>query len=94
MRASFATLDQAGAVLKEYAALKLLIRGHTDSTGSAAINTRLSLARAQAVKDYFVKKGIAEDRLTVEGVGPAEPVGNNKTRAGRAENRRIEFKLQ
>ena len=81
-------------MLTDYPTLRLRIRGHTDNTGRLETNTRLSQARAEAVKDYLVKKGIAADRLTAEGVGPNEPVADNAKPAGRAANRRIEFKLE
>jgi OOP family OmpA-OmpF porin len=92
-RRSHATLNKAVKVLGEYSALKLIIRGHTDSTGTRRRNMQLSRERAQAVKDYLVKKGVDEGRLRVEGLGPDEPVADNKTARGRAKNRRIEFKL-
>jgi outer membrane protein OmpA-like peptidoglycan-associated protein len=91
--ASFATLDAAVAVLQQYPTLKLAVRGHTDDRGKLEANNELSQARAQAVKDYVVGKGIDEARIKAEGLGPSEPVGDNKTAKGRAENRRIEFKI-
>lgn len=91
--ASYQTLDQVTKLLADYPDLKLLIRGHTDNTGKKETNLTLSQARAQAVKDHLVKKGVKDDRLRVEGLGPDEPVADNKTAAGRAKNRRIEFKL-
>ena len=86
-------VKDASATLKEYPELKLTIRGHSDSTGKREHNVELSRKRAQAVKDYLTGKGIDGARLKVEGIGPDEPVADNKTRAGRAKNRRIEFKL-
>ena len=80
-------------LLADYPDLKLLIRGHTDNVGKPEANVQLSKARAQAVKDYLVGKGVKAERLRVEGRGPDEPVADNKTFAGRAKNRRIEFKL-
>ena len=91
---SFAMLDEAAKVLAEYPDLKLLIEGHSDSSGSRRYNIKLSEKRAAAVRDYLVEKGIATERLSVEGVGPDRPIADNKTAAGRKENRRIEFKLQ
>jgi outer membrane protein OmpA-like peptidoglycan-associated protein len=92
-RRSFRTLKKAVEVLKKYEALKLIIRGHTDNRGKRERNMELSLQRAQAVKDYLVKEGIDEGRLKVQGLGPDEPIADNKKRRGRAKNRRIEFKL-
>lgn len=90
---SFTVLDGAVRVLQEYPELKMEIGGHTDSSGSASSNERLSKKRAEAVKQYFVSKGIAAERLTAVGYGEAQPKAPNSTRAGRAQNRRIEFKL-
>ena len=93
-RRSNRTLNAAVKVLKRYPKLALIIRGHTDRRGTAEYNLDLSLRRAQAVKDYLVDKGIASDRLDVEGLGFTEPVATNRTRWGRARNRRTEFKLR
>jgi OOP family OmpA-OmpF porin len=90
---SFGTLKQAAKVLKEYPNLRVTIRGHSDATGSVSYNKRLSLRRATAVRDYLAGKGVAADRLEVEGVGPDEPVADNNTAAGRRRNRRVEFKI-
>lgn len=86
-------LDGAAKSLKDFPAVRLRIEGHTDSSGDAAENQRLSEARAKTVKDYLVEKGVAADRLETQGLGPDKPIANNKTREGRAENRRIEFHL-
>lgn len=93
-RSSYKTLDKAVALLKKYEKLALIIRGHTDDRGKEASNIKLSQRRARAVKAYLVKKGIDASRLSTEGLGPAEPIASNKTRKGRAANRRIEFKLK
>jgi OOP family OmpA-OmpF porin len=93
-RSSFKVLDEAVAVLQKYPDIKLEVQGHTDSTGSAEINTKLSQARAQAVVDYMVGKGVDAGRLTAKGYGPDKPVADNKTKAGRAQNRRVEFVRQ
>ncbi len=73
--------------------LAIEIQGHTDNTSSDAFNLKLSQMRATAVKDYLVKKGIAANRLNAKGYGEAAPIADNSTEAGRAENRRIEFKV-
>lgn len=70
----------------------LTIVGYTDDRGNAAKNVKLSAARAAAVKAYLVGKGVAADRVTTKGAGSANPVGDNKTDAGRAQNRRVEIK--
>jgi OOP family OmpA-OmpF porin len=90
---SFATLDEAAKVLVEYPSLRVEISGHTDTSGKAERNVQLSGERAEAVKTYLVGKGVAAERIQTRGAGPNEPVGDNKTAAGRAANRRIEFKL-
>ncbi len=90
---SYRLLDRAAKVLKDYPDVRLEIVGHTDSTGSRDVNIDLSQRRADAVKAYLVGKGIDASRLETRGVGPDEPIGDNKTKAGRAQNRRIEFEL-
>lgn len=71
--------------------VKLEVEGHTDSVGPDAVNMKLSDARAKAVKSYLVGKGIAADRLGTKGFGETRPAATNKTKDGRAKNRRIEF---
>lgn len=89
---SFAILNAAANVLKAYPDLKIAIRGHTDNTGSRERNLELSRQRAEAVRDYLVSKEIASERLTVQAIGPDEPVADNKRSSGRRKNRRIEFR--
>ena len=67
--------------------------GHTDSIGTEAYNQRLSERRANAVKAYLVSKGIENDRVVTEGKGELQPVASNKTKAGRAQNRRVEIEV-
>jgi OOP family OmpA-OmpF porin len=88
---SLAILDRVAEKLLANPGIKITVDGHTDSTGSKALNTRLSKARAQAVADYFVSKGVSADNLSARGFGPDRPVADNKTAAGRAENRRVEI---
>jgi peptidoglycan-binding protein ArfA len=73
--------------------VKLTVIGHTDNTGTDAINKPLSESRAKAVAGYLVAQGIPADSVTSEGVGSAEPVADNDTEAGRAQNRRTEIKV-
>jgi len=73
--------------------LNVLIVGHTDNVGSAAYNKKLSLRRAEAVKSWLVRKGITVKRLTVGGKGFDEPIDDNTTAEGRANNRRMEFRV-
>jgi outer membrane protein OmpA-like peptidoglycan-associated protein len=86
-------LDMAYSIIKDYPNSKFKVEGYTDSTGGDALNMRLSDARANAVKDYLVSKGIPAANLTAEGFGKANPIDTNKTAAGRAINRRVEIKL-
>jgi len=96
-----ATLTEAGvAVLEEMSAAvlkfkdsELQVVGHTDNSGNRMANVALSLARANTVRDYLVAKGIDGGRITALGAGPDKPVDTNDTPAGRARNRRIEFRI-
>jgi OOP family OmpA-OmpF porin len=88
-----AEIASIAQVMKANPTLKIRVDGFTDSTGSAALNARLSEQRANAVKDALVAKGVPADQLSTRGNGPANPIGDNATAAGRAENRRIEFTI-
>ena len=90
---SYVLLDRAAKVLQDYPDVKLEISGHTDSRGKADYNRDLSQRRADAVKTYFVTRGVASERLQSIGYGPTRPIANNKTQSGRATNRRTEFRL-
>jgi outer membrane protein OmpA-like peptidoglycan-associated protein len=74
--------------------LRLEIAGHTDSTGTAEANMRLSRQRAQAVADFLVASGVPRERLLAQGYGDTRPVASNATEEGRFNNRRIEVKPQ
>jgi len=69
----------------------ITIYGHTDNTGSASVNERLSLKRAKAVADFLIKNGIAKDRIVYEGHSFNEPIASNDTPEGQAQNRRVEI---
>ena len=87
-------LDQIAAVLKSHPEIKKVqIEGHTDSTGSADTNRKLSQDRADSVRDYLVRQGVAADRLKSVGFGPDKPVDTNDTPKGRENNRRVEFNI-
>lgn len=89
---SFQLLDDISRILVDNPQVKLVsIEGHTDATGSAERNRVLSQQRAAAVRSHLVRKGIAEERLEAAGFGQDRPVADNKTPAGRALNRRVEF---
>ena len=93
-RSSLPTLDEAVKILKEYPDVRIEIAGHTDDRGKRDHNLNLSRERAEAVKSYLSGMGIAEDRISTAGFGPDVPIDTNDTRAGRANNRRIEFRIQ
>ncbi|RYY06923.1 MAG: OmpA family protein [Sphingobacteriaceae bacterium] len=89
---SFASLDRvANLLVSKNFSLKLA--GHTDNTGSAELNMRLSKDRAESVKDYLVSKGANASRIEAVGYGQTQPIATNKTAAGRQQNRRVEFTL-
>lgn len=86
-------LRSAVATLKAHPAVTVEIQGHTDSQGEAARNMTLSERRAQAVKAFLVKEGINADRIMVKGFGETKPVDSNATAEGRANNRRVTFRV-
>lgn len=88
---SFKDVDNLADVMKNNPDLNVIIEGHTDSVGSAEANKKLSQKRADAVKQYMVKKtGIDAKRITAQGFGEDKPVASNDTKEGRAQNRRVE----
>jgi len=86
-------LDNFAQSLQQNPSTTVTIVGHTDSTGSPAVNEPLSLQRADATRDYLVTRGVAANRFQIDGRGAREPVANNDTDAGRARNRRVEIFL-
>jgi OmpA-OmpF porin, OOP family len=89
---SYGTLKEMASVLKEYTDLKVKIIGHTDADGKDDDNLDLSKRRAAAVKESLAKEfGIDESRMKTDGKGESEPIDNNTTPAGKANNRRVEF---
>jgi OOP family OmpA-OmpF porin len=86
-------LDEGVDILKENPGVIIVIGGYTDSTGEEAYNQKLSERRAQSVLDYFASKGIAKNRMQAVGFGEKNPVADNKTKEGRALNRRVELKV-
>ena len=86
-------LDQFANGLSGQPNTEVRIVGHTDSTGSEALNDRLSLERAEATKRYLETRGVAANRIVVAGRGEREPVADNGTAEGRARNRRVEIFL-
>ncbi|MFI0490453.1 OmpA family protein [Flavobacterium sp.] len=86
-------LQSITSILKEYPSAKFSVEGHTDSDGSDKFNQKLSEDRAGAVVNYLVTNGIDSSRLSSVGYGESKPIASNKTKAGKAENRRVEVKL-
>jgi OOP family OmpA-OmpF porin len=85
----------AGAKLltEQYPQVKVEIGGHTDNAGKPDANQKLSAKRAVAVMSYLISRGVSADRLSAVGYGDAQPIADNKTKEGRARNRRVEFKV-
>ena len=90
---SVAELDRLNKLMTDTPSLKIEISGHTDNVGSASYKQKLSESRAKAVVDYLAKKGIERSRMEFKGYGFKQPVASNKTKAGRQQNRRTEFKI-
>jgi OmpA-OmpF porin, OOP family len=91
---SFKSLNEVAKIMADDQSLKLDIDGHTDNQGKADKNQTLSESRAAAVRAYLVSKGVAESRMSSTGHGQDMPVADNKTAAGRAQNRRVELKAR
>ena len=86
-------LDNFAQSLQQNPSSSVTIIGHTDSTGSPAMNEPLSLQRADATRDYLASRGVASNRFSIDGRGSREPIASNDTEAGRARNRRVEIFL-
>ncbi len=93
MPATYEILDSAAKIIVKYPTAKFTVSGYTDSVGNDARNLRLSQQRADAVRDYLVSKGVSSANLTSTGYGESNPIASNKTRSGRAQNRRVEIQL-
>ena len=90
---STSSLDEMYQLLSKNPNMRIRITGHTDNVGSERYNKKLSEGRAKAVRDEMVKRGIDPERMEWNGRGSKEPIESNKTPEGRAENRRVEFKI-
>lgn len=91
---SNAELERLVKLMKDVPRLKIEISGHTDNTGSASLNDKLSQERAEAVVNYLKSKGVAADRMTAMGYGSSRPIASNGNAEGRQENRRTEFEIK
>lgn len=90
---SYPKLNRAAEVLGRYKILNFVIEGHTDSSGSKDLNMKLSQKRAESVYEYLRYRGVSAERMAVEAYGPTKPIADNKTKEGKAKNRRIEFRI-
>ena len=86
-------LDEIAAIMKKYEGYSLKIEGHTDNVGKDEANMLLSTQRAKACLEYLKNKGVTEQRMSAQGFGKTKPLGENKTAAGKARNRRVEFHM-
>lgn len=93
LQSSYPKLDAVAQVMKSNGAYMLDINGHTDNTGDANANLTLSKARAEAVKNYLISKGVEAGRMKSNGFGQSQPKATNDTPEGRTQNRRVEFEL-
>lgn len=84
-------LDRFASTLNQNQVTTVTVIGHTDSTGSDAINNPLSVNRAASTRDYLVARGVASNRIVINGRGSYEPIADNNTTEGRAKNRRVEI---
>ena len=92
--ASKKTLDQAAGMLTRFPEKRVEVQGHTDTIGQPDANMQLSDARAYAVYQYLIEKGVAADRLLAKGYGDRQPIADNSTKEGRQRNRRVVFQVQ
>lgn len=93
LQQSYFELRKLLTLLDTYPKMRIEISGHTDAKGSESYNLRLSESRAKAVTDYLISKGVSEKRLQYKGYGKSKPIDTNDTEEGRANNRRVEFKV-
>ena len=91
--ASMSEIQKMAEVLKKYPDTNVLVEGHTDASGSDAINNPLSQRRAQAVANYTVSQGVDASRITTQGYGSSQPIADNTTEAGKQANRRVEIAI-
>ncbi|MCQ2323709.1 MAG: OmpA family protein [Paludibacteraceae bacterium] len=92
-KVSYPLLDQIAQNFIDNSNYIIEVQGHTDNVGKAALNKKLSQDRAESVMNYLIKAGVPQQRLSAVGFGSEVPVADNKTKAGRAQNRRVEFHI-
>jgi len=90
---SFKAIDELASAMTAKSTMEIEIAGHTDNVGDKDANLKLSQERAEAVRDYLIKKGINANRITAKGYGDTKPVADNSTEAGKQQNRRTEVKI-
>ena len=90
---SFELLRQVATALKDAPSVLVRVEGHTDNVGKLDENMKLSQARADSVRDFLVRQGVAPTQIVAEGYGPTRPIASNITRADKAANRRVEFRM-
>jgi OOP family OmpA-OmpF porin len=91
---SIETLKIISEILSKYPSTDIIVEGYTDSKGNFWYNEKLSQARANVVKSYFKLQGISQARITAQGMGSQNPIGDNETLEGRRKNRRVEIKIE
>lgn len=89
----FDTLNSVALVLKEYNKTSITVSGHTDNVGKDDLNQKLSQDRANSVSQYLSSQGVAGSRINAVGMGKSQPIADNNTEIGRAQNRRVEIKI-
>ena len=92
-KSSYKILNDIAKIFIENPTYMVEVQGHTDNVGKYNYNLDLSERRAQAVRTYLINQGVPAERLTAHGYGPDKPIADNKTKAGRALNRRVEFNI-
>ena len=90
---SFELLRQVAQAMKDAPHVRMRVEGHTDNVGKLDANMSLSQARADSVRDYLLKQGVDQNQILAEGYGPTRPIASNLTKAGKAANRRVEFRM-
>lgn len=93
MSSFYPVLESVSLVLKEYGDTSIKVSGHTDSTGGADLNQRLSEQRAESVANFLSTQGVARARMQVYGYGPRYPIADNRSESGKAANRRVEIDI-